>query len=216
MIKRLKTYLTAEQGFSLTELVMVTMLMSVILAAAYMALQTVNTTSDGMMARSQAQDGGQIAIERMTREIRQAQTVTDSVSGKTYRMAAASATSISFWADVDHNGTLDRVTYTLSSGQVTRVVAVATKQYPGPSDFGANGAATVITKVDPSLTTMFTLLNKDGTATTDISDAPLTAVTAVQVSMRTVGTSGAQSISVDFPPSYAQVRSFGPGIVPWN
>jgi len=216
MTKWLKTHIAEDGGFSLTEIVMVTMLMSVILAAAYLALQTVNRTSDGMMARSQAQDSGQVAIERMTREIRQAQTITDASTGKVWRMASASATSISFWADINHDGFLDRVTYTLSGGQVTRKVAVATKPYPGPNDFGADSAPSVITAVDPSLTSMFTLLNKDGNTTTDISDAPLTAVTAVKVSMRTLGTSGNQSISVDFPPAYAQVRSFGPGIVPWN
>lgn len=216
MNTRFTTYLTDDRGFSLTELMMVTMLMSVILAAAYLAMGTVNKASDGMMARSQAFDSGQIAIERITREIRQAQTVTDASSGKVWRMASASSTSISFWADIDHNGTLDRVTYTLSSGQVTRSLAVATKPYPGPADFGADSAPSVVAKVDPTLTTMFSLLNKDGAATTDISDAPLTAVTAVKVMMRTSAKSGGESVSVDFPPAYAQVRSFGPGIVPWN
>ena len=216
MMRHRELRLGADEGFSFVEVMIVTMMLGMILAAAYMAVGMVSTVTDGIIARGSAQDSGQLALEKMSREVRQAQTVTDAGTGKTWRMAAASATSISFWADIDHNGILERVTYTLTGGQLTRTTASATKTYPSPSDFGVDTSATVLTQVDPALTTMFVLKNSSNATTTDISDSPVTAVTAVQMAMRSVVKSGAQTATVDFPPDLVQVRSFGPGIVPWN
>lgn len=214
MMRSLNTQIVAEEGFSFVEVMVVSMLLGVILSAAYLAMSMVSTASDGIMARGIAQDSGQTAIERMTREIRQGQTITDSVGGQTYRFASLSATKIVFYADVDHNNTLDRVTYELASGQVTRKIAAATKPYPSPSDFGSDSAAMLLTKVDPTQTSMFTLLDKNGNTTAATLDDPTAGVTEVKVALRTIAHSGAQTATVEFPVAAVAIRSFAAGISP--
>lgn len=208
--------LTTEEGFSFVEVMVVSMLLGVILSAAYLAMSTVSTASDGIMARNIAQDAGQTAVERMTRELRQAQTVSNvPVDGKVYRFAPPGVTStkIAFFADVDHNGLLDRVTYELAGGQVTRRFAVATKAYPALNDFGGDSAAVAMAKIDPTQTTMFTCLDKNGSPTTAILDDPTSGITEVEMDLRTIAHSGTQTSTVEFPTAAVTIRSFAAGII---
>jgi type II secretory pathway component PulJ len=208
---------TSDEGFSAAEMVIVTLLLSIIITASYMALGMVTNVSDGIIARDDAYQTGQTAIEKMTKELREAQVVTDG-SQNPYRMnpnTPPTATRICFFADIDHNGYLDRVTYQLASGQITRRTAPTTKTSPTYNDFGTDSAPVVLTdQVDPALTTLFTLKNSDEATTTTITDIA-TGVSAVQITMRTVAKSGTQSATVEFPVNTVQVRAFAPGITPW-
>jgi type II secretory pathway component PulJ len=182
--------------------------MGIILAAAYMVIGSVTTISDQIMARENAQSTGQLAVERMTREIRQAQKVQDSATGvDVYFGADPTPTSLIFYGDIDHNGWLERVTYKVTGGQLTRQIATATKQLaPTNGDFSADGPAQVLAKVDPSLTTVFT--PQDATSKPTAVKANMT---AMQVTMRTVAKSGNETQTVGFPPVWVEIRSYGPG-----
>lgn len=210
-------YASSEEGFSVAEMVVVTMLLAIITATAYGALGLVTNVSDGIMARDDAYQSGQLAIERMTKEIREAQLVTDG-SQNPYRMnpnTPPTATRICFFADVDHNGYLERVTYQLSTGQITRRIATTTKLSPSYNDFGADSAPLVLTdRVDPTLTSLFVLKNIDENTTSVITDAR-TAVSSVQITLRTIARSGSQSATVEFPVATVQCRAFSPGVTPW-
>jgi prepilin-type N-terminal cleavage/methylation domain-containing protein len=198
---------SADDGFSLAEMMMVTMLVGIILSAAYLAMNLVNKVSDGLIARSAAQDQGQLALETMTREIRQGQEISDPSTGDLYKTAAMTATKYSFYSDIDHDGYVERVTYTDANGLLTRSVARSNMAAPAPSNFPAtDSSSTVIANVDPTDLTLFQYTD-DATPTPNFltSDAKLTAVV---VSLVTVAKSGPTSATVSFPNSVIDVRAF--------
>jgi prepilin-type N-terminal cleavage/methylation domain-containing protein len=197
-----------DAGFSLAELLVATSLMGVILAAAYLVIGSVTAISDQIIARENAQSTGQLAMEKMTREIRQAQKVQDSATSQdVYFGAQPTGTSLIFYGDIDHNGWLERVTYRVSGGQLTRAVANSTKQLaPTNADFGPDSAPVVMAKVDPALTTFFTPQDANSAPT-----AVMKSMTAVQLNLRTVAKSGNTSQTVNFPPVWVEIRSYGPG-----
>jgi prepilin-type N-terminal cleavage/methylation domain-containing protein len=201
------TQITADDGFSLAEVLIVTLLLGFILAAAYMAMGTVSKVSDDLIARTSAQEQGQLAVEKMTREMRMGQALqTPGTTPVETRFPQNSATVVSFYADANHDGTLSKITYTLSGNQITRQEAIATKSYPlmpDTSNFGANSAATVLAKVDPSLTSVFTYLDNTGAAGASQGNA-----TAVQIKVKTLAGSGASQMIVDIPTATVNVRSF--------
>jgi prepilin-type N-terminal cleavage/methylation domain-containing protein len=210
-------YAVSDRGFSAAEMVVVTALMAIITGTAYMALNMVTNVSDGIMARDDAYQSGQLAIEKMSKELREAQILTDG-SQNEYRLnpnVPPTPTRICFAADVDHNGYLERVTYQLAAGSITRRTATTTKVNPTWNDFGADSAPTVITnRVDPTQTTfLFALKDPDEATTTIIEDIDA-GVRSVQITLRTVAKSGSKSATVEFPVSAVQVRAFAPGITP--
>ena len=199
--------IASEDGFSLGEVMITALLLGFILAAAYLVQSTVASVSDGIIARGQATNQGQLAIEKMTREIRQGQIVTDGAPNyNPYRLWQNSSTAVSFYADIDHNGTLDRVTYRLTNGVLTRTAAVSSKHSPLVSyttDFGTDSAPVVIANIDPSVTSVFSYLDNQGNAT-----SAQVSVCAVQMALSTVAKSGATAITVPFPVATVDVRAF--------
>ena len=199
----------SDAGFSLVELMVVTSLLGVVLGAAYMVIGTVTKISDQIMARESAQSSGQLAVERMTREIRQAQLVQSSSTGQNvYFKQAITGTSIIFFADVDHNGWLDKVTYSVVGGKLIRTVANSNRQLAptSPDNFGSDSAPQTLATVDPSNTTIFTPEDANGQPT-----AAQAKTTAIQVTLSTIAKSGLETQSVDFPPVWVEIRSYGPG-----
>ena len=196
-----------EDGFSLGEVMITAMLLGVMLAAAYLVQSTVASVSDGIIARTQAQQQGQLAIEKMTREIRMAQVVTDGAPNyNPYRLWQNSGTAVTFYGDIDHNGHTDRVTYKVLNGALIRSVAVSAKAFPQISyttDFGADASSTVLASVSPSSTTVFSYLDNQGNST-----SAQVSVCAVQVALSTIAKSGATTITVQFPTATADVRAF--------
>lgn len=203
----------SDRGFSLTEMMVVSVLVAIILAAAWLASATVTTASDRMMAGNQAQTQGQQALELMTREIRQGEIITDA-AGVNYTIKTPfSPTSITFYADVDHDGLAERVTYNLTTaGLLQRSVARTTVAYPGPTDYGADSAPKTLAQMTPGTTNLFTYWTGDDppALTTDP-----TTVSAVQVTMNTVAQSGANSVTVTFQPTLVQVRAYSDVFTPW-
>lgn len=196
-----------DDGFSMVEIITVTLLLGFILAAAYMVLGTVSKISDDIIARNAAQSQGQLAIEKMERELRMGQSLMTGPQGSEVRLGQNSGTVVQFFADTDHDGTLQRITYTLANGKMSRVQATATKSYPNipySTDFGSDGAPSVLATVDPTLTSAFTYLDDTGA-----SGVGQTQVSAVQIKLRTISGSGAStSMTVDFPTATVNVRSF--------
>jgi prepilin-type N-terminal cleavage/methylation domain-containing protein len=198
---------SADEGFSLVEVLTVTLLLGFILGAAYMAMGTVSKVSDDLIARTSAQEQGQLAVEKMTREMRMGQSLqTPGSTPVDTRFPQNSATVVSFYADVNHDGTLSKITYTLAGNQITRQEALATKSYPlmpDTSNFGANSAATVVAKLDPSVTSVFSYMDNTGALGASQGNT-----TAVQIKIKTIANSGASLIPVDIPTATVNVRSF--------
>lgn len=195
----------SDEGFSLTEMLVVSVLLSIILAAAWMASQVVTTSADRMMARNDAQTTGQQALERMAREIRQAQTI----EASTIRLAQTTNTSnyLSFYADVDHDGFIEKVTYSLTAaGLLQRTLARTIKIAPNHDDFGAPSPPITLAKLTPGTNNLFAAYTSEDVpaVTTD----PAT-TRAIQITMNCVAKSGADTVTVNFPPTLVSVRAFG-------
>lgn len=203
-----------DAGFSLTEMMVVSVLLAIILAAAWLASATVTTASDGMMARNQAQTQGQQALERLTREIRQGRIIYDRDTGSpTTVRAPITASSLTFYADIDHDSYVERVTYTLTTaGVLQRSIARTTVASPGPNDFGSDAAPTVLANMTPGTSNLFTYWTSDDPP---VQTTDPTTVRAVQVTMNTVSKSGGSTSTVTFPPTLVEVRAFGDGFRPW-
>lgn len=199
-----------DDGFSLVEVMVTTMLLGIILGAAYMAINLVTKVSDQVMARGEAQDTGQLALEKMVREVRQARIITDDEAhGFTeYRFKYNTATKMSFYADSDHNGTVERITYTCSGSELTRVIANSDLPNPTPADFGADSAPVVLAKIDPTVTTVFQYL--DASSPPSVVTDPGT-VTAVRINLKTTAESGAESMTATFPETTVAIRAFAGG-----
>ena len=101
----------SDEGFTLVELVIVTGLLMTVMVSILSVFTVVQRASVRQGARSQESDQVRLAIERMTKEIRQASDI----------RAGSSATFLDFDSFV--NGTPTHITYTTTGGQISRIAA---------------------------------------------------------------------------------------------
>ncbi len=135
-----------DSGLTLTELIVVSILIGVILTAAYFMLNATQTMSDSAMARSNATDDAQLAIDKMTRELRQAQpdrSLDETPTGGVFKVAANN--EIVFMSDLDHDMRPELIRYYVESNSLKRAVAPPTNAQ-APFTFGTYGAPTVLIK----------------------------------------------------------------------
>jgi prepilin-type N-terminal cleavage/methylation domain-containing protein len=194
-----------DEGFSFVEVMTVSLLLGVILGAAYLVMGTVSKVSDDVIARGQAQEKGQLAIEKMTRELRMSYAV-GLGANTSVRFENPTASSVRFFADVNHDLRYERVTYSVSGGQLTRRLATsptAPPLIPMASSYGSDSAPEVLANVNPADTTVFGYLDSNRLATTDD-----TKINAVQITLQAVASSGAASMTAVFPTATVNVRSF--------
>lgn len=202
--RQVRRWITAEGGFSLTEVLVVSIMLGIILGAAWLAMGTVSNASDGIMARKIAQDKGELAIERIVREFRMTQGTGDQPNPILVD-PTSTATTLKFYGDVDHNGSLERVTYKVAGGLLTRQVAQSTPPSINAlaANFGADSAPVTLAVVDPTLTSPFVYLDTNNTAGATPANTQ-----AIQINLRTVGHSGATTITVSFPPAQSSLRVY--------
>jgi prepilin-type N-terminal cleavage/methylation domain-containing protein len=130
-----------DSGLSLTELLVVSVLISVILAASYFMFAAAQSMNNIAMARSIASDESQSAIDRMSLELRQAQeNVPDN---GVFKLAGAS--DMKFYSDLDHDGRPELVRYYVEGGSLKRTVAPPTNNAP-PFTNPTPGAPKVLVK----------------------------------------------------------------------
>ena len=115
-----------DSGLTLTELLVVSVLILVILAAAYFMFGAAQSMNDLAMARANASDEAQAAIDLMSRELRQAQ---ENVADKgAFKLAGAN--DMKFYSDLDHDGRPELVRYYVEGGSLKRTVAPPTNYAP--------------------------------------------------------------------------------------
>jgi type II secretory pathway component PulJ len=181
-----------DDGFSLTELLVVAGLLMFILGSAYLALTTVTRMNDTVQAREQASSAATIGLERVVREMRQAR----ALSTGTNAFKTTAPDRAVFYVDLDHVGSPERVTYYVSNGSLYRTQAQSTSALPTDADYGAESSPTKIATLIPGWTTVFTYYNNgSGTYSSFTPPAAVTTpagTTAVQVTVKSsakVGTS---------------------------
>ncbi len=108
-----------SKGLTLIELLISVMLISVILGAIWVVYSTGFIVFSGQTSRYDIKEEASLAFITMTKELHQALSIT-----------AATATSVTFTADLDNNGVNETIQYTWSGAAgapLNRVVGAVTK-----------------------------------------------------------------------------------------
>jgi prepilin-type N-terminal cleavage/methylation domain-containing protein len=178
-----------DRGMTLTELLVVMSLMSIVVAATYMLMNSVGALADSNIARAAAGDEAQMFVDRLGRELRSAMEAEEGEGA--FELIAARKTI--FYTDTDSDAVPERVTYEVDAdGTVYRKVALCedADSLPPFESFGADSAPQkVISKVDPSWAgAIFDYRDINGAAT-----AVPKAVSLVNVEIHAHATSGGVS-----------------------
>jgi type II secretory pathway component PulJ len=185
----------ADEGFSLTELLVVAGLLAFILGTAYLALTTVTRMSDGVQAREQATTEATLGLERVVREMRQAR----ALSTGTNAFKTTSPDRAVFYVDLDHLGSPERVTYYVSNGALYRMQAQSAVTLPTDADYGADSAPKLVARLVPGWTAVFAYYDGgSGTYSSFTSPTVVTTplgTTAVQVWVKSSARIGATTMT---------------------
>jgi type II secretory pathway component PulJ len=173
-----------DDGFSLTELLVVAGLLMFILGSAYLALSTVTRASDGVQAKEQATTEASIGLERVVREMRQAR----ALSTGTNAFKTTAPDRAVFYVDLDHVGAPERVTYYVANGALYRMQAQSSVTLPTDANYGADSAPKLVATLAPGWTNVFAYYNNgSGTYSAFTSPTVVTTpagTTAVQVTVK--------------------------------
>jgi prepilin-type N-terminal cleavage/methylation domain-containing protein len=139
--------IASDAGFTLTELLVVTMLMGMVLGLVFMVMGAVNAMADSLEARTVATDENRMVMDRVTRELRQAQEI---VEGQGVFLLALPR-QCAFYADVDHDGVPELIEYRIVSNTLYRSETSSTVAVP-PYAYGTPRSDVVITSINEAWT----------------------------------------------------------------
>ena len=150
MIRRWRAALDrgGDPGFTLVELLVSVAILGFVLAVVFLMLNSVQSMADRLNANAVATDEARHAVDVMTRELRMAQ-VPDPPSNGTAAPAnmqnslftgSIQDQKLSFWADVDRDGTAELVTYKMSGNSLVRTVT----ELASETTLGSEGPAQVL------------------------------------------------------------------------
>lgn len=190
-----------DEGTTLTEFLVVLTLMGSVISLVYLLLNSTTGMSNRIDAGAQAAEQSRTAIDKMTKELRQAVELTD--DGGVFSTAATR--TCGFYADVNHDHAPERVTYYVSGTQLLRVQASATTSAP-PWAFGAPSTpTTLVTSMPASFTgPIFTYYDSS------YPPAQATAATCAAVSIRVVSSfpmRGASQLATSDLSTWVKIRS---------
>lgn len=138
-MRLLVNFARADSGLTVAELLVACALMGVLAGTMFLVLNTTENVSNVTQAQSIAADEARSGLDKMTRELREAQELED---GKGVFQTAEPRRCV-FWADTDADGVPERVTYWVSGTTLYRSEARATSSMP-PYTFGGDGAPSII------------------------------------------------------------------------
>jgi prepilin-type N-terminal cleavage/methylation domain-containing protein len=179
----------SDDGFTLVELVIVMSLLAMVLGAAYFVLNSVQTMSAKVSAREEASTNATGAIRRMTREVRQAEELLTAEGDGVFKSNLPQ--TMSFYVDLNSDGTPERVTYYVSGRVLYRTQAAATVTDPTATDFGSESTPVVILgNLDPSWTPNIFSYYDNGNPPSTVSSSSSEDVAAVGITVVVLGGSG--------------------------
>ncbi len=138
-----------DRGFTIVEMTVVLSLIGVSLAVSWMLMQAAANIADQAQATSVASDEGRQALDRITRDLRQAQEATESMGA----VGVIQPRQMTVYVDDGHDGRLDRVTYFVSGNSLMRKETSATTTFP-PYTFRTpeSSPATLVANLQPTWT----------------------------------------------------------------
>jgi prepilin-type N-terminal cleavage/methylation domain-containing protein len=134
-----------DEGFTLPELMVVVAVFFVIVLAAYFLMEAVMSSSSLLDARMKANDENWQALDRMTRELRQATEITD--GGGAFVVGTVGPRGCEFYTDIDHDDRPEKVKYVIEGQALVRYEAQHTAGLVSrPWTFDAYGSRQALVK----------------------------------------------------------------------
>lgn len=192
---------SGDAGFTLTELLVVTMLMGMVLGLVFMVLGAVNSMADGLEARTIATDENRMVMDRVTRELRQAQEIVEG-DGVFLR---AQPRQCAFYADVDHDGVPELIEYRVQGNTLYRSETASVDSVP-PYTYGTPTSDVVITSIDGGWSgNVFTYFDNQQPAQ-EVSSGHPEDISAVELRLINTKTVNRKSAFVDLS-TWVKIRS---------
>lgn len=191
---------------TLTELLITSSLMIVVLSAAYLMLNSVSKSAGVLEAKQIAEENARAVVERSARDFRQGIAV-DTTTGV---FPVTRARECWVYADVDLDGVPELVKWASSGKLVKRQVVNPSTNYPRRlADFTSYGTSeTVATSIDASWTgAMFTYWSVATSTTAAVAKtSPSPSIASVEIQVIAKGLSGAESATVN-ENTWVRIRS---------
>ncbi|MDY0341012.1 MAG: prepilin-type N-terminal cleavage/methylation domain-containing protein [Coriobacteriia bacterium] len=117
---------SGDDGFTLTEMMIVTVLMGIVMSAAYLLLNSTTGMANQLEAQTIARDEGRLVMNRLSNELRQAYQISDT------QMAfdEAAPRICTFFTDVDRDGIPEKVRYRVVGDKIYRAEVSAASTLP--------------------------------------------------------------------------------------
>ena len=115
-----------EAGLTIAELMIVLVLLTLVIGAVYMINDAVHTITNRTEARVIAADEIRLATDSIRKDLREGQELTEAFTGEPVgTFSIASPRECVFYADVDHDNSVEKVRYVVSGGSLYRQTASA-------------------------------------------------------------------------------------------
>lgn len=147
----LRNLIERDEGMSLTELLVTSSLLVVVLATSWMVLNTMTRAANATAARQIAEDEARTAVTLTSRDIRQAVEIVDAGGA----FVRAEPRDCWFYADVDADGVPELVKYVIVGRELKRQIIETSATPPdSPADFtSAEPTKSLAQSIDASWTT---------------------------------------------------------------
>lgn len=201
-IRPLSGFIKGDNGTSLPELLVVSALMVIVLGTIYMVFGATVAIADQAQARAEAADDSRLGVDRITRELRQAQEMTEGQGVFTVFQDR----QCTFYCDVTRDGRPERIRYYVSNNAVYRTQANPTTQFP-PYAYSAESAPIrLIKKLKPDWTGAIFQYYTNDSPPVRITAGSGADISAVKVLMINQATSGKRTVNVTAD-TWVKIRS---------
>jgi type II secretory pathway component PulJ len=143
--RSLHTWAARDEGVTLPELVIVISLLTVVTFTAYLLFDAVSGMTDTVEARTTAADEARLVLDRVTREVRQAQEI--SAEAGAFPIGGAGPRDIQFYSDVNHDGAPELVRYWVVGRALKRSVAQPSLSVPPFAPYGTASQETTVARL---------------------------------------------------------------------
>jgi len=184
-----------EHGLTVAELSVVLGLMVILVAAVFMIMQATSRMADSSSARSIASDEVRIASGHVVSELRQAQELEDGLGA----FGAAEARRVVFFADIDHDGSPERVTYYVDGRAIKRTIAepVSTPVGPATGWLADSAPETLLRNLDPAFTGAVFNYYSGGSSSTTLTGSSIPSIAMVRIHIVNAAHSGNVTATVE-------------------